>query len=306
MTEGGSVYSAPVYSADSQNSELDQFEASLHMPVDRSQSDRGLLPSQRVSRAPIPRNHSENSSLGKTVTIQVPPGPFRTCNGDSNRIYSKNDDAYPGRQTGYSNSGEPVTARRIQPNGVTEQEEPGELDFRQRCHSDSRAGHGSLSSRTQYRPMSCYTTTLTGEGDQTKVTGLPPKGILPRSYSQRLERAHPSVETRAQHQGAPPCYPQTQPTPSYFKPVLAPFQAPDQQQQQETPAPIDSLRNAMMRRWDSEHSCLPAGDSCTESYPMAGPGTHRAPATGNNASVHLACWVSADAQAWELQTQTCI
>ena len=277
MTEGGSVYSAPVYRAASQDSELDQFEASLHMPVDRSNSAREV---SRGSQG-TPRITPRESPQGRTVTIQVPPS-HRTNNNDIGSGHRNlSNGGYPsGRQQGsHLLAGHPVTAKRIQPDGASEHD-PCDSDFRQRCYSDSMPE--SMGGRNQQRPLSCYTSP---SGDEKRVTGLPPKGI-PKSYSQRLERITPPMDNyNAHHQGAE-LYHNQPVAPSRRVPLLP---------------PSDSLRHAMMRRWESERSCLP-GDTqghVAGSYPMA-----NRPA--GNASVHLACWVSADSQAWELQTQTCI
>ena len=270
------MYSAPVCRAGSQDSELDQFEASLHMPVDRSHSGREIS---------TPRIPSRESPQGRTVTIQVPTS-HRTSNDPSLRNYSNN--SYSGsRQGSYTPAGDLVTATRIQPDGACEHE-PCDLDFRQRCYSDSRPGF----LRNQQRPLSCHISSSSGDN---RVTGLPPKGI-PKSYSQRLERTPPPMDNySAHHQGGVPHH-HHQLGPTHLVQVL-----PSNNQQ---PA-IDSLRHAMMRRWDSERSCLP-GDNhvhVTGSYPMTGSVVNR---PAGNASIHLACWVSADSQAWEIQTQTCI
>ena len=268
------MYSAPVYRAGSQDSELDQFEASLHMPVDRSNSAR------EVSRGQVtPRITPRDSPQGRTVTIQVPQSQrtSKDSSGGGPRNYENN--GYSVGKGGYLPAGDLVTATRIQPDGASEHE-PCDLHFRHRCYSDGRPG----SLRNQQRPLSCYT------GDSNKVTGLPPKGI-PKSYSQRLERTPPPMDNyTAHHQGQAPYHQQ-----------LAQVLPPTRNQQ---PAK-DSLRHAMMRRWESEHSCLP-GDThghVTGSYPMTNSVVNR---PAGNASIHLACWVSADSQAWELQSQTCI
>ncbi len=291
LTESGSVQSAPVYKTGSEESELDRFEASLHMPVDRANSarevsrsrdpsDTGSIKSREGSRHP-----SASSGHGKTVTLLVPPTHGGRTSGDSGgsiRSYSR----------------EPITAHRIQPEGAS-QNEADDLDFspRHRCHSDSKYGpeRGYLGQR----PLSSCQ-----HDDAQLVTGLPPKGI-PKSYSQRLEHNPSPMD------GFTSNYPYPMDTSGdTFRRDNPHSVIPPQNQ-----APVDSLRNVMIRRWDSEHSCLPSnqvhhgypghvtGDHMTRSYPPPLSANQQAPA-GN--TVHLACWVSSEAVPWDLNTQTCI
>ncbi len=255
----------------------------------------------------------ERSPHDRTVKIQVPASHRTHSENEPSNKSNNYRNGFP-RQGNHFNPGE---ARRIQPEGESEHE-PCDSDFRQRCHSDSSSrantgggqrgslsAQGSLSSRDQSqssRPLSCYTAL---DGGGSKITGLPPKGLPmnPRLYPQRLERTvlpnlYPPADSNVhQSQGAPPT--------NYLKQALPPNA---QQSQQHPSAAMDSLRSVMMRRWDSDQLGF-RGDNVSDSHPSTpvsggSLGLHRK--SGNSVSVHLACWVSADAQQWELQTQTCI